>query len=161
MLILHFSGYWRNLCRQEVPIHIQCFNPWLHPLRNCDQEQDATHHCCPTRLFALRSKVPPLRETPQGRQKFYWTLVSSSIFQNTSVHCSPAFRVKVGDTVVFGECRRLSKTVRHNVLKVIAFQHFKLLLNSCFFRSSTKQASLERKHSTSFNCYMMWIIMKK
>jgi small subunit ribosomal protein S11e len=28
--------------------------------------------------------------------------------------------VNVGDTVVIGECRRLSKTVRFNVLKVVS-----------------------------------------
>mmetsp|Transcript_114017 Transcript_114017/g.159943 ORF Transcript_114017/g.159943 Transcript_114017/m.159943 type:complete len:155 (+) Transcript_114017:89-553(+) len=38
--------------------------------------------------------------------------------QNTPVHCSPAFRVQDGDTVVCGQCRPLSKTVRFNVLKV-------------------------------------------
>ncbi|KAI6238132.1 30S ribosomal protein S17 [Aphelenchoides fujianensis] len=40
--------------------------------------------------------------------------------KNVSVHCSPAFRVSIGDMVVFGECRRLSKTVRFNVLKVLS-----------------------------------------
>jgi len=35
-----------------------------------------------------------------------------------SVHCSPAFRVDVGDLVTVGECRPLSKTVRFNVLRV-------------------------------------------
>jgi len=42
--------------------------------------------------------------------------------KNISVHCSPAFRVSPGDTVVIGECRRLAKTVRFNVLKNIG-QH--------------------------------------
>jgi small subunit ribosomal protein S11e len=37
---------------------------------------------------------------------------------NTSVHCSPCFRVDVGDDVIVGQCRPLSKTVRFNVLKV-------------------------------------------
>ena len=32
--------------------------------------------------------------------------------KNVSVHCSPAFRVEVGDTVTVGQCRPLSKTVR-------------------------------------------------
>ena len=36
-----------------------------------------------------------------------------------SAHCSPCFRVREGDTVVIGQCRPLSKTVRFNVLKVI------------------------------------------
>merc|ERR1712086_1016425 len=35
-----------------------------------------------------------------------------------SVHCSPCFRVKDGDTVTVGQCRPLSKTVRFNVIKV-------------------------------------------
>ena len=40
--------------------------------------------------------------------------------KNMSVHCSPCFRdVELGDTVVVGECRPLSKTIRFNVLKVI------------------------------------------
>uniref|UniRef100_A0A8C5CMD1 Small ribosomal subunit protein uS17 n=1 Tax=Gadus morhua TaxID=8049 RepID=A0A8C5CMD1_GADMO len=39
--------------------------------------------------------------------------------KNMSVHLSPAFRdVRVGDIVIVGECRPLSKTVRFNVLKV-------------------------------------------
>mmetsp|Transcript_16130 Transcript_16130/g.45181 ORF Transcript_16130/g.45181 Transcript_16130/m.45181 type:complete len:176 (+) Transcript_16130:53-580(+) len=37
---------------------------------------------------------------------------------NVSAHCSPAFRVASGDTVVIGQCRPLSKTVRFNVLRV-------------------------------------------
>nr|ABD64589.1 40S ribosomal protein S11 [Chlamydomonas sp. ICE-L] len=39
---------------------------------------------------------------------------------NLSAHCSPCFRVKDGDTVVVGQCRPLTKTVRFNVLKHIA-----------------------------------------
>eukprot|EP00882_Tetradesmus_deserticola_P000111 GHRQ01000124.1.p1 GENE.GHRQ01000124.1~~GHRQ01000124.1.p1 ORF type:complete len:181 (+),score=72.52 GHRQ01000124.1:70-543(+) len=38
---------------------------------------------------------------------------------NISAHISPAFRCKEGDTVVIGQCRPLSKTVRFNVLRVI------------------------------------------
>jgi small subunit ribosomal protein S11e len=38
---------------------------------------------------------------------------------NLSAHVSPCFRVKEGDTVVVGQCRPLSKTVRFNVLRVI------------------------------------------
>ena len=37
---------------------------------------------------------------------------------NISAHVSPAFRAKEGDTVVIGQCRPLSKTVRFNVLRV-------------------------------------------
>lgn len=36
--------------------------------------------------------------------------------KNISVHASPAFRLKEGDTVTVGQCRPLSKTVRFNVL---------------------------------------------
>jgi ribosomal protein S17 len=32
--------------------------------------------------------------------------------KNVSAHCSPAFRVEVGDNVTIGQCRPLSKTVR-------------------------------------------------
>ncbi len=39
--------------------------------------------------------------------------------KNVSAHLSPAFRCKEGDTVIIGQCRPLSKTVRFNVLKVI------------------------------------------
>jgi small subunit ribosomal protein S11e len=39
--------------------------------------------------------------------------------KNLSAHISPAFRCKEGDTVIVGQCRPLSKTVRFNVLKVI------------------------------------------
>mgnify|MGYP003960908493 CR=1 FL=1 len=38
---------------------------------------------------------------------------------NLPAHISPCFRVKEGDTVVVGQCRPLSKTVRFNTLKVI------------------------------------------
>lgn len=38
---------------------------------------------------------------------------------NISAHISPCFRAKEGDTVVIGQCRPLSKTVRFNVLRVI------------------------------------------
>ena len=38
---------------------------------------------------------------------------------NISAHMSPAFRAREGDTVVIGQCRPLSKTVRFNVLRVI------------------------------------------
>lgn len=38
---------------------------------------------------------------------------------NTAAHLSPCFRCKEGDTVVIGQCRPLSKTVRFNVLRVI------------------------------------------
>ena len=41
--------------------------------------------------------------------------------KNISAHVSPAFLdLKAGDTVLVGQCRPLSKTVRFNVLKVIA-----------------------------------------
>lgn len=39
--------------------------------------------------------------------------------KNLAVHCSPAFRVEVGDQVTVGQCRPLSKTVRFNVLRVL------------------------------------------
>ncbi|KAK2953107.1 putative 40S ribosomal protein S11 [Blattamonas nauphoetae] len=39
--------------------------------------------------------------------------------KNIAVHCSPCFDVKVGDMVIIGQCRPLSKTVRFNVLRVI------------------------------------------
>nr|XP_044995825.1 40S ribosomal protein S11-like [Jaculus jaculus] len=39
--------------------------------------------------------------------------------KNMFVHLSPCFRdVQIGDIVIVGECRPLSKTVRFNVLKV-------------------------------------------
>merc|ERR1711908_183893 len=43
--------------------------------------------------------------------------------KNLAAHVSPCFRVKDGDTVVVGQCRPLSKTVRFNVLKVIPLAH--------------------------------------
>ncbi|WFD36677.1 ribosomal 40S subunit protein S11A [Malassezia cuniculi] len=39
--------------------------------------------------------------------------------RNLPVHVSPAFRVEVGDIIVAGQCRPLSKTVRFNALRVI------------------------------------------
>jgi len=38
--------------------------------------------------------------------------------RNIPAHLSPAFRVKEGDTVVIGQCRPLSKTVRFNVIRI-------------------------------------------
>ncbi|CAJ0952624.1 unnamed protein product, partial [Mesorhabditis belari] len=38
--------------------------------------------------------------------------------RNLSAHCSPCFRVDVGDLVTVGHCRPLAKTVTFNVLKV-------------------------------------------
>ncbi|KAK9823069.1 hypothetical protein WJX81_006727 [Elliptochloris bilobata] len=38
---------------------------------------------------------------------------------NIPAHVSPCFRVNEGDTVIIGQCRPLSKTVRFNVLRVI------------------------------------------
>lgn len=39
--------------------------------------------------------------------------------KNLAAHCSPAFpRVHEGDTVIVGQCRPLSKTVRFNVIKL-------------------------------------------
>eukprot|EP01130_Rhizamoeba_saxonica_P010232 TRINITY_DN418_c0_g2_i1.p1 TRINITY_DN418_c0_g2~~TRINITY_DN418_c0_g2_i1.p1 ORF type:complete len:157 (-),score=35.44 TRINITY_DN418_c0_g2_i1:93-563(-) len=37
--------------------------------------------------------------------------------KNIPAHCTPAFRVKEGDTVTLGQCRPLSKTVRFNVIQ--------------------------------------------
>lgn len=40
--------------------------------------------------------------------------------RNISAHVSPAFKdIDIGDSVVVGQCRPLSKTVRFNVLKVV------------------------------------------
>merc|ERR550514_2729835 len=39
---------------------------------------------------------------------------------NISAHLSPCLRCKEGDTVVIGQCRPLSKTVRFNVLRVVS-----------------------------------------
>merc|ERR1711985_37684 len=39
---------------------------------------------------------------------------------NISAHLSPCLRCKEGDTVVIGQCRPLSKTVRFNVLRVMS-----------------------------------------
>lgn len=39
--------------------------------------------------------------------------------KNFTVHCSPAFDPKVGDDVIVGQCRPLSKTIRYNVLEVV------------------------------------------
>lgn len=54
-------------------------------------------------FLVLRPATPP---TDEKRHK------------NVAVHCSPAFRAEVGDTVTVGQCRPLSKTVRFNVLRV-------------------------------------------
>ena len=53
--------------------------------------------------------------------------------KNMAVHCSPCFQPSIGDEVVMGECRPLSKTVRFNVIK----------LNK---RGSLKQGKISIKH---------------
>ena len=40
--------------------------------------------------------------------------------KNFTVHCSPAFEPAVGDEVIVGQCRPLSKTIRYNVLQHIS-----------------------------------------
>merc|ERR1712225_200920 len=40
--------------------------------------------------------------------------------KNFTVHCSPCFEPAVGDDVIVGQCRPLSKTVRYNVLQVVS-----------------------------------------
>merc|ERR1719367_658576 len=37
--------------------------------------------------------------------------------KTVSAHCSPAFRLAIGDVVTVGQCRPLSKTVRFNVVR--------------------------------------------
>ena len=34
-----------------------------------------------------------------------------------TAHCSPCFRLRIGDVVTVGQCRPLSKTIRFNVLR--------------------------------------------
>ena len=34
-----------------------------------------------------------------------------------TAHCSPAFRLRIGDVVTVGQCRPLSKTIRFNVIR--------------------------------------------
>ncbi len=38
--------------------------------------------------------------------------------KTVTAHVSPAFHIKVGDTVTVGQCRPLSKTIRFNVIKI-------------------------------------------
>ena len=40
--------------------------------------------------------------------------------KNVPAHCSPAFKLNVGDNIIVGQCRPLSKTVRFNVLSVVS-----------------------------------------
>lgn len=40
--------------------------------------------------------------------------------KNVPAHCSPAFKLNIGDSVIVGQCRPLSKTVRFNVLQVVS-----------------------------------------
>jgi small subunit ribosomal protein S11e len=37
--------------------------------------------------------------------------------KTVTAHCSPAFRLKIGDVVTVGQCRPLSKTIRFNVIR--------------------------------------------
>jgi len=40
--------------------------------------------------------------------------------KNVSAHVSPAFKLNLGDSVIVGQCRPLSKTVRFNVVQVVS-----------------------------------------
>lgn len=40
--------------------------------------------------------------------------------KNLPAHVSPALKVRVGDNVIVGQCRPLSKTVRFNVVEIIS-----------------------------------------
>ena len=40
--------------------------------------------------------------------------------KNLPAHCSPALKLHVGDSVIVGQCRPLSKTVRFNVLDIVS-----------------------------------------
>ena len=40
--------------------------------------------------------------------------------KNVPAHVSPAFKLNVGDNIIVGQCRPLSKTVRFNVLSVVS-----------------------------------------
>jgi len=40
--------------------------------------------------------------------------------KNFAAHLSPCFKVSVGDGVIAGQCRPLSKTIRFNVLEVVS-----------------------------------------
>ena len=37
--------------------------------------------------------------------------------KTVTAHCSPAFRLRIGDVVTVGQCRPLAKTVRFNVIR--------------------------------------------
>merc|ERR1711998_60371 len=37
--------------------------------------------------------------------------------RTVTAHCSPAFRIRVGDVVTVGQCRPIAKTVRFNVIR--------------------------------------------
>ena len=43
--------------------------------------------------------------------------------KTVTCHVSPAFHIKVGDTVTVGQCKPLSKTIRFNVIKVRSEEH--------------------------------------
>ena len=68
------------------------------------------------RFFAF-ARLTPTTKQKQKQQKTAYSYEKRH--SNLSAHCSPAFRVREGDTVVVGQCRPLSKTVRFNVLRVV------------------------------------------
>lgn len=84
----------------------------------------AQHAICPS--FCC---VPQRGSLPLNHAHAACLLTSANLFvlarsyekrhTNVSAHISPCFRCKEGDTVVIGQCRPLSKTVRFNVLRVM------------------------------------------
>ncbi|KAI9609453.1 hypothetical protein H4Q26_007409 [Puccinia striiformis f. sp. tritici PST-130] len=68
--------------------------------------------------------------------------------QNMAVHCSPAFRVEIGDQVTVGQCRPLSKTVRFNVLRSKSPNHPPWPSNSA-------------NSNFTYNCFVIMLLLNK
>merc|ERR1711865_873179 len=90
---------------------------------------DYVDHKCPfTGDVAIRGKIfkgvvisNKMQRTIVIRRDYLHYIKKYNRFEKRhktmSVHCSPAFRLKIGDVVTVGQCRPISKTVRFNVLR--------------------------------------------
>merc|ERR1712110_822266 len=91
--------------------------------------EDFVDHKCPfTGNVSIRGKVfkgvvisNKMTRTIVVRRDYLHFVRKYSRFEKrhktVTCHCSPAFRLKIGDVVTVGQCRPLSKTVRFNVVR--------------------------------------------
>jgi len=92
-------------------------------------EGDYVDHKCPfTSDVTIRGKIfkgvvisNKMQRTIVIRRDYLHFIKKYNRFEKRhktlTAHCSPAFRLRIGDVVTVGQCRPLSKTIRFNVIR--------------------------------------------